>query len=250
MQGNPFSLTPGDQINFSYDTFSGADCSSASGFPFLRGGDILRGQRLLLQRPIFLGPGRHARSLQSHFFAFYQSPAGGLLHLGFRGRERLFRTIAGVHTFGADGEYTVCLTLKDQDGCSNSYFQTLVIGNPPGYCDFEVNVSVEWMELTAEVFNLTDYGPYPQNVEWYNGNTNGLLGTAPVLSLSLPDSNFLTLLCAYYQVEYPNGTVCEGEWCESGRPPVADRFLPDPAEYPVPQRFFAGLRLQRGHLRQ
>ena len=26
LQGNPFSLTPGDQINFSYDTFPGADC--------------------------------------------------------------------------------------------------------------------------------------------------------------------------------------------------------------------------------
>jgi len=214
LQGNPFSLLPGDQINFSYDTFPGPSCGL--GLP------------VSLSCVVVVSNGPNAAFCNGQFSwtvadtanpftVLFQPYVGPPLAVSWSwdfGDGSVSTEMSPEYTYNEEGEYTACLTLTDLNGCSDTYCQTLVVGNPPDYCDFGVDVSVEGLALTAEVFNLTDFGPYfPQTVQWINGESNEVLGNEPILSLTLPDSSALVELCVIYEAEYPDGTVCDGEWC-------------------------------------
>ncbi|MBK7408496.1 MAG: PKD domain-containing protein [Saprospirales bacterium] len=213
---NPYGLEAGDLVHFSYDTLPMSVCGL--GLPISLSCVFVESNT---------GNGTFCNALFSMFLLdptdpykwifqpFIPDPLG-LADMWDFGDGNSSTEQSPVHTYGAEGSYTVCLTMTTSLGCADTYCDTLVVGGPPSYCDFGVNVSVDGLDLTAEVYNLTDFGPYyPQLVEWVNGNSNEVLGTLPVLEFTLPDSNYMDELCVVYQVEYPGGTICEGDWCGS-----------------------------------
>lgn len=212
LNDNPYGLEPGDQILFSYDTLIGQP-SCGLGLPVtLSCVFVVSGA----------GSGSTCDALFSwflddpytHTFQPYIVPPLGLYYEWDFGDGQTATEISPVHTFAQDGVYEVCLTLTDAGNCINTYCDTLVVGFVPSYCDFSVEISINGLDLTAEVFNTTDFGPYhPQVVEWVNSATGEVLGDSAFLQVALPDSSYLQELCVYYEVEYPDGTICSDSWC-------------------------------------
>ncbi|MBK7335425.1 MAG: PKD domain-containing protein [Saprospirales bacterium] len=213
LQGNPFSLAPGDEVNFSFDTFPGPICGLGIPVSLSCVVVVSSSSNTTYCNAKYAWEADSLNPFCLLFQPYINPPLGDTYYWDF-GDGFSSSQPAPWHTYALEGEYTVCLTLTDQSGCTNTYCETLVIGNPPSYCDFGASTLVDGLELTAEIFNYADYGPYyPQNIEWYNGSTSEILGTLPILIYTLADSSALEELCAVYQVEYPDGTICEGSWC-------------------------------------
>jgi PKD repeat protein len=215
LPANPYGLTAGDQIYFSYDTIAG-QASCGLGLPvslscvFVAG----NGGGTTCDAAFSWYPVDPANDPYSFHFQPYVGPPLGLAWAWDFGDGQSSYEMAPSHTFQQDGEYVVCLTLTDLDGCEATHCDTLLVGDVPAYCDFAVEVMINGLELNAEVYNVTDFGPYhPQVVKWINAATGEILGDSAQLVYTLPDSSYLEWLCVEYEVEYPGGFVCASSWC-------------------------------------
>lgn len=216
LEGNPYGLEPGDLIHFSYDTLPGPGCGL--GLPASLSCVFVEtntGNGSACNASFNWWPVAPPDPYELLFQPFIVPPLGVEYWWDF-GDGETAADLSPVHVFQNPGTYAVCLTVTDFSGCTNTYCDSLVVEEPAGLCDFGVDVYIQDLDLTAEVYNMTDFGPYhPQVVEWINSNTGEVLGADPILELTLPDSTFLDELCVFYQVEYPGGSICEAQWCGS-----------------------------------
>lgn len=133
---------------------------------------------------------------------FWQTTSGDTSNLSFP-----------TFSFPAPDQYQVCLTVTGPD-CTTYHCEEITAGYGAD-CGFMVDLQVDGMTITAEVYNPTDFGPYhPQVVQWYNAVTWEMIGTEPVLNYTLTDPEECGLLCAFYEVIFPGGSMCYGEVCE------------------------------------
>jgi len=216
LSDNPYGLEAGELIHFSYETLPGNGCglgvpaSLSCIFSDYNTGNPTFCNALFTWAPANL-PGPY--TLQ--FSPFVPQPLGESYLWDF-GDGVTSAEMAPEYSYADEGTYEVCLTIATSDGCTATYCDTVLVGDPPNLCEFGINVAVEGLDLTAEVYNTTDFGPYyPQEVMWYHSETNDILGTSPILEFTLPDSSYMDELCIIYQVIYPGGSICEGDWCGS-----------------------------------
>lgn len=212
LDGNPYGLTPGDLIYFSYDTAQG-QAACGLGLP-------------ATMNCVFIvsntGNGSSCNAFfegqpgdtGTYLFQPYISPPLGLMYTWDFGDGGTSEEISPLHTFAEEGQYQVCLTIKDADYCTHVYCDTFEVGATPEYCTFEIEISVAGLNLVTQIYNATDFGPYhPQVVKWIHGGTGEILGEEPTLEMELPDSNYLQDLCVIYEAEYPDGYICSDMWC-------------------------------------
>ncbi|MFQ5448242.1 MAG: PKD domain-containing protein, partial [Saprospiraceae bacterium] len=111
------------------------------------------------------------------------------------------------------GNYSVCLTVSGAACEPATTCKTLDLSGSD-YCGFIV--SYEQQDSTsvlAEVFNVTDFGPYhPDQVEWTNPVTGEVVGTEPVITYPLTGSS--SSLCVAFSVTLPDGSTCEKVICQ------------------------------------
>lgn len=210
--GNPYGLTPGDLVYFSYDTAQGQP-SCGLGLPVSLNCVVILSNT---------GNGGACNALftsqsydsVSFLFQPYIAPPLGVAYAWDFGDGQSSDEISPAHTFPESGVFEVCLTITDEAGCMHTHCDSIEAGTEPEYCSFEVEISVTGLDLTAEIYNATDFGPYhPQVVKWIHAGTGEVLGEEPVLQLTLPDSSYLQELCVVYEAEYPDGTICGDIWC-------------------------------------
>ena len=216
LEGNPYGLEAGDILYFSYDTLPGPGCglglpaSLSCVYVETNTGNGSACQAVFNWSPV-APPDPYKLSFQPLVM-----PPLGVEYLWDFGDGETSTDLFPIHVYLETGAYPVCLTVTDFLGCTETYCDTLLVEEAAGLCDFGVDISVQDLNLTAEVYNMTDFGPYhPQVVEWINSNSGEILGMEPILEFTLPDSTYLDELCVVYQVEYPGGAVCEAEWCGS-----------------------------------
>jgi PKD repeat protein len=131
-------------------------------------------------------------------------------------------TPTAEHLYEANGEYLVCLTVSEENGCSQTSCDTIIIEI---LTEHNCNFSIESMPaidaagkevFDLEVFNQTDFGPYhPQKVKWYEHETGIILGEAANIRFSptKEDVSVITV-CADLEVIFPDGDTCRTTTCQ------------------------------------
>lgn len=119
------------------------------------------------------------------------------------------------HTFSNYGEFNVCLTVSDGQGCSaNTCKQVPVTFVNTATCGFDAKVTAVGLMLMGTLEDVANLGTGAVNwVRWYNFKTHQTIAQTIDFSYPLPDYGEYTI-CAEYQVTLPDGNICVNNACE------------------------------------
>lgn len=122
------------------------------------------------------------------------------------------------HTFPAEGDYTVCLTVTDAFGCSA---QECAVVNASiedfNWCGFDIQVTAIGKELQGKILPLANanHDWVLDSVQWYTNKSSQVISNAPSFVAQLPEYGSYTV-CANYQATNPShGTVCSATRCQT-----------------------------------
>ncbi len=151
-----------------------------------------------------------------------------------------------VHTFPAEGSYTVCLTVTDSFGCSAQNCTIFLASNQDyNWCNYDIQVTALGTELQGTILPLTNNTNLElESVQWYTNKSIKVISELPAFSAPLPGYGDY-LVCANYQVRNTfDGSLCNATRCQSVtvaesacvNPVLADftSFCPSSAQLPAP----------------
>ncbi len=121
------------------------------------------------------------------------------------------------HTFPAEGNFVVCLTVTDGFGCSIQNCLTVTASEQDyDWCGFDIQVTAVGTELQGKIFSLTnDTELVLDSVQWYTNKSSQIISEMPQFSAPLPGYGDYTV-CANYQVRNLfDGSVCSATRCQS-----------------------------------
>ncbi|MBN8678898.1 MAG: PKD domain-containing protein [Chitinophagales bacterium] len=122
------------------------------------------------------------------------------------------------HTYAAEGEYNVCLTVTDNFGCQVQTCQTLTATKADyNWCGFDMQVTAIGTELQGRLIpNANDIDLSSiDSVQWYTNKSSQVISEQPAFSANLPDYGTYTV-CATYKVINPfDGSVCYTTQCQT-----------------------------------
>jgi len=112
-----------------------------------------------------------------------------------------------VHTYNGQGTYTVCLTISNGNGCSDTYCQTIALGNPSG-CQATFYAYADSANYLGYQFVNSNSGVPQNGVYVWNfgdGTSSNLVNPYHVYStpgiypvcLYISDSTLAVVLCSY-----------------------------------------------------
>lgn len=145
------------------------------------------------------------------------------------------------HSYAAEGDYNVCLTVTDGFGCQVQTCQTLnATKSDYNWCGFDIQVTAVGTELqgrlipNANGIELSNI----DSVQWFTNKSSHPLSEAPAFSAALPGYGTYTI-CANYKVIDPfDGSICRTSQCRTItvaemaclNPSLADPSKPCPSE--------------------
>lgn len=149
------------------------------------------------------------------------------------------------HTFPAEGNFEVCLTVTDTFGCMIQDCATVVASNQDyDGCGFNIQVTAIGTELQGKIFPLgNDSELVLDSVKWYTNKSSQILSEAPSFTASLPDYGTYTV-CALYQVRNLfDGSICQATRCQTitvAEPACINPFLANASNLcPSPTQLYA-----------
>lgn len=112
-----------------------------------------------------------------------------------------------VHTYNGLGTYTVCLTISNQNGCSDTYCQTIALGNPTG-CQATFYAYADSVNYLGYQFINSNSGVPQDGIyawDFGDGTSSNLVNPYHVYSapgtymvcLYISDSTLAVVLCSY-----------------------------------------------------
>lgn len=134
-----------------------------------------------------------------------------------------------THKFWGAGDYNVCLTVQDTDGCANSLCNIEKIGNMGDDCKTSINSS-STSTLTA-TFTHSTIGLPPYNFLWNFGDGNTSTSAIPSHNFSTMGRYGVSLRVidarndtAYANLNYltPNATTCTTNYLLTGVTPLSN----------------------------
>ena len=126
-----------------------------------------------------------------------------------------------VHTYNSIGTYYVCLTISDMNGCSDTYCQTIALGNPTG-CQAEFYNYPDSVNYLGYQF-ISNNG-YPQDGVYVwnfgDGTASNQINPYHVYSapgtysvcLYISDSTLAVVLCSYCDSVVADSSNSQGCW--------------------------------------
>lgn len=150
------------------------------------------------------------------FIANIYDPAVQTCHWDFGDGESASGEIV-QHSFPSEGDFTVCLTVSDNFGCSIQECSNVFASYADySWCGYNIQVTAVGTELQGSIFPLTD-DPYLvlDSVKWFTNKSSQIISTANSFSAELAAYGDYTVCATYYSRDLFDGSTCEATRCQN-----------------------------------
>lgn len=117
------------------------------------------------------------------------------------------------HTFSQSGDHTVCLTVSDDNGCSNQICKTITVGTQPE-CGFDLLITAVGLQLYGKLAPKAGFEYELNSVKWFTNKATLPLAETQSFVAPLPAYGYY-LVCASYETTNPaDGSHCNATVCK------------------------------------
>ncbi len=153
----------------------------------------------------------------SGLFHFQVTGVNGVAPLDYSwdfGNEQTGEGASIQHLYTSTGEFNVCLTLSDNDGCIYTSCQEIEYSD--SHCpEFQIEINVdEAGNLYGSIFNSEDINIIPETTDWFFQESNIVFETNPTFYLSPSPEPGTYVICIEYEYE-SQGDDCEDILCQT-----------------------------------